>query len=54
MHPAIQKEINRLEYVKRTEAIKDCNQGKNVIFDRASRTVQVDGHVVDKFNAHFL
>ena len=53
-HPSIQKEINRLEYVKRTETRKDCNQGKHVIFDRASRTVQVDGQVVDKFNAHFL
>ena len=53
MHPAIQKEIERLRYVARTERKKDCNQGKHVYFDWASRTVQVDGNIVDKFNAHF-
>ena len=52
-HPAVRKEMNRLHQVVRTEKNKAENVGKNIVFDKDTRTVKVDNIIIDRFNPNF-
>lgn len=54
IHPGVRKEFTRLKKVERHEKEKPENQGRKVTYDANTRSVTVDGHVVDKFRPQFL
>ena len=54
VHPMVRKEFNRLKQAERKEKEKPENEGRNVVYDAASRCILVDDVVVDKFRMSFL
>lgn len=48
-HPLIRNEWKRLYETKKREEEKPENQGRTVILDRKSRTVTLDGEIIDRF-----
>ncbi len=53
-HPAIRKEMGRISASEKREKEKPENQGHEVKHDRASRTLTVDGTIVDYYNPTFF
>ena len=54
MHPGVRREFNRLRLSEKTEKDKPENEGRTVEYDHATRTVTVDGVVVDRFRSSFF
>ena len=54
VHPLVQKEFRRLRDVEKAERDKPENQGRTVTYDIDSRTVKVDGKIVDQFKPQFF
>ena len=50
MHPMIRREYDRLRKVVRAEKERAENQGRNVFYDKTSRTVKIDETVIDRFS----
>ena len=53
-HPAIRKEFLRMRNVVKTESAKPENEGRTVEYDHKSRTVTIDGVIIDRYNPHFF
>jgi hypothetical protein len=54
VHPMVRKEFARLRKIEQKEKAKAENEGRSVTYDAESRTVLVDGIIIDKFRASFL
>ena len=54
MHPGVRREFNRLRQSEKTEKEKTENINRTVEYDHATRTVTVDGVVVDRFRSSFF
>ena len=54
MHPGVRREFNRLRLSEKTEKEKPENEGRTVEYDHTTRTVTVDGVVVDRFRSSFF
>ena len=54
MHPGVRREFNRLRESEKTQREKPENHGRNVEYDRAARTISVDGVIVDRFRSAFF
>ena len=54
MHPGVRWEFNRLRLSEKTEIDKPENEGRTVEYDHTTRTVTVDGVVVDRFRSSFF
>lgn len=48
-HPLVRKEWQRLYEVQNNERDRPENAGRTIVVDRKTRTVKVDGNVIDKF-----
>ncbi len=53
-HPGIRKEMGRIQASEKREKEKPENQGCEVKYDQASRTLTVDGTIVDCYNPTFV
>ena len=53
MHPGVCREFNRLRQSEKTEKEKSENINRTVEYDHVTRTVTVDGVVVDRFRSSF-
>lgn len=54
VHPMVRKEFARLRRVEKEEKQRPENEGRTVKYDPETRTVTVDGSVIDKFRPSFL
>jgi hypothetical protein len=54
VHPQIRKEYARLRSMEQEEKAKPENQGKDVAYDADTRTLRVNGVIVDRFKPLFL
>ena len=54
IHPGIRKEFNRLREATNAETNKPENAGKQVVYNRDTRTLSIDGVVVDRFKPSFF
>ena len=54
MHPGVRREFNRLRQSEKTEKDKPENINRTVEYDHVTRTVTVDGVVVDRFRSSFF
>ena len=54
IHPAVRKEFKRLQDVTKVETNKPENTGKKVEYDHKTRTVTVDGVIIDRFKSSFF
>ena len=54
MHAGVRREHGRIRQVLKAEQEKAENQGRNVSYDHASKTVLVDGIVVNRFQPKFV
>lgn len=54
IHPLVRKELNRVRGVEKDERRKPENQGRTVNYDSDTRSVSVDGVVVDRFRPTFF
>jgi small-conductance mechanosensitive channel len=54
VHPMVRKEFARLRSVEKEEKDKPENTGRTVKYDAETRSVLIDGVVVDKFRPSFL
>lgn len=53
-HPGISREYKRLRDVEKKERDKPENQGREVKYDHATRSVRVDDMIIDTFRPSFL
>ena len=54
LHPGIRKEIGRMRAAEKREKEKPENSVREVKYDRTTRTLTVDGEVVDRFCPTFF
>ena len=54
IHPGVRREFNRLRQSEKTEKDKPENLNRTVEYDHVTRTVTVDGVVVDRFRSSFF
>ena len=54
VHPSIRKEYNRLKIAEKEIRENPENQGRTVSYDKESRSISVDGTVVETFNPHLF
>lgn len=54
LHPGVRREIIRIKEAEKREREKPENAGRDVRYDRESRTLTIDGQVVDRFSPAFF
>ena len=54
MHPGVRREFNRLRESEKAQRESPDNNGRTIVYDRESRTIAVDGVVVDRFRSLFF
>ena len=54
IHPSVRKELYRLREAEKRESEKAENAGKQVKYDHATRTLSVDGMVIDRYMPIFF
>ena len=54
IHPAIRREYKRIYDAEKREKDKPENQGIEVKYDKMSRTLIVNGQVIDRFRPNFF
>ena len=54
MHPGVRREFNRLRESEKAQRESPDNNGRTIVYDRESRTIAVDGVVVDRFRSSFF
>ena len=54
MHPAVRREFTRLREAEKKLREDPDTQGRDIEYDRDSRTLKVDGVIVDRFRSSFF
>lgn len=52
--PAVRKESKRIKEAEKRERDDPANEGKAVVYNRETKTLTVDGQIVDRFAPNFL